>query len=251
MATGMAKGAAKRGKRIAFGDGQKIIWDHLSDQIFKGNTNIAPPGSEVDPDIEWIPFYRGNRLYNRQNGLTWVYNYDFRAIPGEIFFDVNEKRFARDITPGFVLIEPNVKQAAPNKQWPKERYYKIARRLMRAGHDVRQLYYVNSYQMPGIKQIKTSTFRQALAVLSRAALYIGAEGGLHHGAAALGIPAVVIFGGFTPVEITGYAGHINLDGGSTACGSIRPCEHCKQAMDAISVSDVEDAAKSLLVRVAA
>jgi hypothetical protein len=247
MASGMARGAAKRGKRIAFGDGTRIIWDHLSEQIFKGNPNIAPLGSENSPDIEWINFYRGHRLYNRQEGHRWVYNYDFRAIPGEIFFDAAERRFADTVKPGFVLIEPTVKQSAPNKQWPKNLYFKLAKRLMRAGYDVRQPYYLNSYQMPGITQLKTHSFRLALAALSKASLYIGGEGGQHHGAAAVSIPAVVIFGGFTPTALTGYPTHTNIDGGAVACGSIRPCEHCKAAMENIGVDEVYDAAKKYLL----
>ena len=66
MAAGLAKGAKARGKRIAFGDGKQIIWDHHSEQIFRGNPNIARPGDEGATDLEWINYYRGNRLYNVQ-----------------------------------------------------------------------------------------------------------------------------------------------------------------------------------------
>jgi hypothetical protein len=46
------------------------------------------------------------------------------------------------------------------------------------------------------------------------------EGGMHHAAAAVGVPAVVLFGGFIPPEIMGYKGQISLTGGATACGNI-------------------------------
>jgi hypothetical protein len=75
-------GAAARGKRIAFGDGKKILWDHHSELIFRGNPNVAPPGSEGSPDLEWIPFYRGNRLYNRQAGDRWIWNQVVQRHPG-------------------------------------------------------------------------------------------------------------------------------------------------------------------------
>jgi hypothetical protein len=249
MASGFARGAKARGKRIAFGDGQKIIWDHHSEQIFRGNPNIAPPGSERDPDIEWVPFYRGNRLYNRQVGDRWVWDYDFRAIPGEVFLTDDEKRWARIHGRGFVVIEPNApefKTVAPNKQWPVERYNKIARLLLKSGVDVVQFNFKAGHVIPGARQVKTPSFRHAMAALSRAALYIGPEGGLHHASAAVGVSAVVLFGGFIPPDVTGYAGHTNLTGGAIACGKLHACGHCKAAMEAISVPEVMDAARAYL-----
>jgi FkbM family methyltransferase len=50
----------------------------------------------------------------------------------------------------------------------------------------------------------------AAGVLSGASLLISPEGGLHHAAAALGVRAVVIFGGFISPATTGYALHTNL-----------------------------------------
>ena len=87
-----------------------------------------------------------------------------------------------------------------------------------------------------------------LAALSGAKLAVLPEGGLHHGAAALGVKAVVLFGGFIPPEVTGYpqCGHINLTGGALACGSIHKCEHCVVAMNSITVDEVLDSAHSLL-----
>lgn len=249
IATGLARGAAKRGKRIAFGDGKKIIWDHHSALIFRNNPNIAPPGREAGPDIEWVPFYRGNRLYNKQVGNRWEWNYDFRPVPGEVFFDAQETEFAKRFGSGFVVIEPNVpdfKTVAPNKQWPKDRYANVARRLKGDGYRVCQFSYSGGVCLDGIEPIKTPSFRHALAVLKNAALYIGPEGGLHHGAAAVGIPAVVVFGGFIPAAVTGYDTHINLTGGAEACGSLTPCEHCRATMLAISSNQVYDAAKKLL-----
>jgi ADP-heptose:LPS heptosyltransferase len=249
MATGMARGARARGKRIAFGDGRKIIWDHHSEQIFRGNPNIAPQGSEGAADLEWIEYYRGHRLYNRQAGDRWEWNYDFHAIPGEVALDEQETAFGRHYN-GRVLIEPNVpefKTVAPNKQWPVSRYREVAMRLMSEGSKVAQFCYPGmQVTIAGATQIKTPTFRHAIAVMARSALYIGPEGGLHHAAAAVGLPAVVLFGGFIPPSVTGYATHTNLTGGADACGSISPCEHCRLAMKAISVADVMDAARQIL-----
>ena len=251
MATGFAKGAAARGKRIAFGHGKNIIWDQHSEEIFRNNPNIARPGSEGDKDLEWVPFYKGNRIYNRYDHVRdrWIWNYDFRPIPGELFFDPKELAFAKNFGKGFVLIEPNVpsyKGCAKNKTWSESRYINVVQLLKAKGYDVRQFSYINR-PLPGVSAIQTPSFRHALAVLSQAALYIGPEGGLHHGAAAVGIPAVVIFGGFIPPQVTGYEDHINLTGKADIfCGSMRPCPHCEAAMKRIKSKHVYDAAKEML-----
>lgn len=252
MASGMARGAAARGKRIAFGDGHKIIWDTHSPTIFKGNPNIAAPGSERDRDLEWIAFHRGSRIYNHHDipGDRWVWNYEFNIVPGEVFFSKDEEKFAAAYGKGFVLIEPNVpaqKSVAANKQWGVERYDAVAASLLASGIDVRQFYYGVGHRCQGVKTIWTPTFRSALSVLKNAALYIGPEGGLHHGAAAVGIPGVVLFGGFIPPEVTGYDTHTNLTGGEKhACGSLKPCPHCRAALDRIEVGEVVDAARGYL-----
>jgi hypothetical protein len=66
---------------------------------------------------------------------------------------------------------------------------------------------------------------------------------LHHAAAALGVPAVVIFGGFISPAVTGYAAHANIfTGDDLGCGNINPCPHCRAAMERISVDQVYGAA---------
>lgn len=254
MASGMARGASVRGKRIAFGDGRKIIWDQNSRPIFQRNPNIAPPGTDRSSRNEWIEFYRGHRIYNTKGAGRWIWNYDFRPIPGEMFFSRDEKLWAEKQVLGFVVIEPNVptwKTVATNKQWPVDRYDQVALQLRIAGHDVVQFAYGQGWRIAAARQVKTDSFRLGLAVLARAALYIGPEGGLHHGAAAVGVPAVVLFGGFIPPQVTGYAMHTNLTGGAEACGSLSACPHCRAAMARISVEEVLAAAQSHLERRAA
>lgn len=253
MATGFARGAAARGKRTAFGDGKKIIWDKNSPEIFKGNPNIAPEGSESAQNLEWVGFYKGSRLYNKQGPGRWIWNYEFRPIRGEMFFDEQEKNNGRSGS-GFVIIEPSVplwKSVAPNKQWGRAKYQRVAEILRRNGFRVAQFGYGRSSPtLSSVATIRTRTFRDALSVLAYASLYVGPEGGLHHGAAAVGIPAVVLFGGFIPPQVTGYDTHTNLTGGAEACGSLALCQHCRDAMDRISVEEVAESALTYLRRAA-
>jgi ADP-heptose:LPS heptosyltransferase len=251
IGAGLARGAFERGKRIAFGDGKRIMWDQHSREMFASNPNIAEPGNERAADLEWVPFYKGNRLYNRQAPGRWVWNMDFRATPGEMFFSHQEQAEGRRYGAGFVLIEPYVapwKASSVNKDWGRANYQAVAERLLQAGHTVLQLRYPQGGPaLMGTKMVTSRSFRDALSIMQNAALYIGPEGGLHHGAAAVGVPGVVLFGGFIPPAVTGYTSHTNLTGNSTeACGSLRPCPHCRAAMAAISVDQVTEAALNRL-----
>lgn len=253
MASGLARGAKERGKLIAFGDGTKLLWDQFSKAIFQDNPNIATPANmRVTPtrNIEWVPFYKGNRIYNSAAPGRWVWNYEFKAKPGELFFSYDERKFShRYVGNETVVIEPNLpayKSVSVNKRWPVERYREVARRLIREGRRVVQFDYGSGERLPGVESLQTPSFRHAAAILSRAALYIGPEGGLHHAAAAVNTPAVVLFGGFIPPQVTGYDGHVNLTGGAEACGSWNACEHCRAAMNAISVEEVVGAASQYL-----
>lgn len=251
ISTGLARGAKARGKRIAFGDGKRIMWGPWCEQMFRGNPNVARPGDEHDPDIEWVHHYKGRRLYVKTHPKhRWIYNKAFRVVPGEMFFDAGELAFAENIAPGFVLLEPRVKPCYPNKQWPVDRYTQVARRLIESGHRVAQFVYDGDAKLlcDGVEAIATPKLRLALAALARAALFIGPEGALAHGAAAVGVKSVVLFGGFTDPKVVGYPGNANLTGGAQPCGNHKFCSHCKAAMAAITVHQVYRAAMDILTK---
>lgn len=253
IATGLARGAAARGKRIAFGNGKRIVLTSQSAEIFRNNPNIARPGEENLPNIEWIPHYQGRRVYATQIGNRWEFH-PTKMIPGEIFWSPEEVAFGASFSNQIdVVLEPRVKRHGAcvgiNKQWPVYRYQQLASMLEENGVRVAQLV------PPGIppvlrkvRAITTPTFRNGLAVLSQARLYIGPEGGLHHGAAAVDTMAIVLFGGFPSPTSTGYDNHINLTGGAQPCGRMPECSHCRAAMYRISVEEVFELAVKQLQR---
>ena len=92
------------------------------------------------------------------------------------------------------------------------------------------------------QQVKTPTFRDALAILRNAALFVGTDGALHHAAAALSIPAIVIWTGFSSPEHLGYDDQINLHDGSAPCGYYGGiCSHCAEKAKNLRPSVVIDA----------
>lgn len=250
IATGLARGAGSRGVKIAFGDGQRLIWDHNSEQIFRGNPNIAFPGQERGQNVEWVRYFKGERQYNEQGPGHWIWNGSFKAIPGEIFLTGGEKFAGERHGSGFVVIEPNVptwKASVVNKDWGRQRYQAVATRLLEEGHQVLQFTFPKGGPViRGVRAVPTHSFRDAMAIMRHAALYLGPEGGLHHAAAAVGIPGVVLFGGFIPPSVTGYDTHTNLVGSDRFCGSFMRCRHCADAMSAISVDTVYKAVKGYL-----
>jgi hypothetical protein len=158
----------------------------------------------------------------------------FDLQPGEIYFTEPEVKWGAQ-RGGRIVVEPNVKGTNEgNKDWGWERWVEFARRtpnLVQVGPSGTRL-------LPGVDFVETPEFRMAAAVLGKSLAYVGTEGALHHAAAAMGVPAVVIFGGFISPDITGYASHRNLFTGGVACGSRLACQHCRDSMAAISVDDV-------------
>jgi ADP-heptose:LPS heptosyltransferase len=252
MGSGLARGAKLRGEKVAFGARGRIMWSKYAAPIYLNNLNVARPGEEFkNAALKWVAHYPGNRAYNRldHTGTRWIWNYDFKAQPGEIFLSYSEQRAAEAVIPkGVVLIEPNVpmwKKVAINKLW--RGYQEVANRLTKRGIDVIQFDYPGiENRLRGVRFVKTPSIRIGLAYLSRISLYIGPEGGLHHGAAAFNIPAVVLFGGFIPPAVTGYQTHANLTGGTEACGSIFRCMHCEIAMKRIKTDEVMSHAYRLM-----
>ena len=166
--------------------------------------------------------------------------------PGEFWFDEEEHRFKNSFIPDFIVIEPNLpwqKSVWPNKDWGQENYESVALVLSKLGYKIIQFRHNNTRRiLNAATLVDAGTFRKAIAALSCAKLYIGPEGGMHHASAAVGVHAVVLFGGFIPPEVVGYDGQFNLTGGAEACGNIQPCAHCREAMDRIKVKDVIEAA---------
>jgi len=250
MGTGLARGFAKRGALAAFGDGKRIIWGPWSEEMFRHNPNIARPEALGVRQVEWVPHYKGSRMYNKSVNGKWVWNYKFKVIPGEFYFDQKEKKLADTFHTGFTVIEPNLpwqKKVAYNKDWGAENFDRVNEVLQKCGHRVIQFEHNNTKRrLDNVTFLKFNNFRDVIAVLSKASLFIGHEGGMHHASAAVGVKAVVIMGGFIPPSVVGYDNHVNLTGGVEACGNIEPCVHCRNAMKKITPDEVVASAGKLI-----
>lgn len=216
--------------------------------IWHNNPNIL--GAKLDSLIADYEGIKGiKRLINhsgRRHYIDWTQSTPDKWIfqpwdiePGEIFFDREEDFFRKAARPDTcdVLLDPGVKPGRENKFWGLGNWNTLGNLL----HAANISWDVNNPN--------TSTdIRQWLADITRYKAIICHEGGLHHAAAALGIPCVVIFGGFISPSITGYdlPLHKNLTHAIEFCGLIRPCQHCREEMMAIKPEEVFEALQEVM-----
>ena len=186
-------------------------------------------------ELENRPGIRPYIAHKSETRWTWK---DFECPVGELYFSEAETAYAAQFSPD-VVIEPHNKEgASPNKQWGWIRWNKLAYLLGKHGVRVTQMGPEGTALLDRAEFIETPNFRMAAAVLARARAAALPEGGLMHAAAAVGVRAAVIFGGFISPRQTGYAMHSNLFTGGEPCGWRVSCKHCAKAMDAITPEQV-------------
>jgi len=222
------------GKKVCVGNGKQAFIDN---DILINNPRLARNGE----DCVWVANYTGHRPYFKQvTKERIIFNDDFKPEPGEIYLRESELKQADERLNGvtdFILVEPNVKSKfihTVNKSWPH--FEELIK------HDLPWLQVGDSNAIRYTRFIQTDSFREACAILSRASMFVGTDGGLHHAAAALGIPSVVIWTGFTSPKHLGYDAHINIHDGGEPCGTInKVCQHCLDISKNITVERVLDA----------
>jgi len=188
------------------------------------------------------PYIVGKTLYK----WTWK---AYKPIPAEIIFTDEEREFAEPYR-GMIMLEPHVKNTGHhNKDWGPINWQQLDSLL----HTVRGSAQAVQCGPPGTRWllhttgVVTDTFRKACAVLSVCRAFVGAEGGLMHAAAAVGVPAVIVYGGFISPKVTGYPMHRNLfTGTGLGCGVRVDCPHCAAAMARITPKMVLEQLKEIL-----
>lgn len=209
-------------------------------EIWENNPKIARDRASAGQILRDGPGARPHLDYRRMTRDRFFFN-EIGLEPGEIFLTDAERALARPA----IFIEPHVKPgASPNKDWGFHRFQE----LVKARADLRWVQCDHgSPLLEGVEVVVTSSFREACGVLSGARAAVLPEGGMHHAAAALGIPAVVIFGAYIPPSITGYDMHLNLarDVPEVAGYNI-PHPRAQAALASITVDEVLRGLESIL-----
>lgn len=270
----MAVGDARR-LRMAFPSAQIVIpapnlqtsWSREQAEVFQDNPYIAAiPEPQSDRQVVVLRNFPGCRPYIRSisDKKVWFANYEAHA--GELFFSAKERQSIEKSRARFgdaVLVHPNVKRAytSVNKDW--EYGASIPARWNALVNDMqRDLQIVVSYPAsPDVRYLDsslnaqaviTSSFRDLCCLIASVKAVVCTEGGVHHAAAAMGKPAVVIFGGRTSPKTTGYSQHHNvyIDAPESPCGMLSDCSHCARCMSSIGVDLVAAALRSVVAATA-
>lgn len=193
-----------------------MIWSPL----YSNNPYIVNPGENSSDDQIWLndspgdrPYidYQGTRLHTDNRRMAgkkfrrWVYNDSHTPEPMEIFFTEQEHWQCDQLKKRkFILVNPHVKRKAPpNKKWPFFYYQDIVDKMCEHVEIIQPRRVASERPLKHCKQVELD-LRQLAVYISTAALVICSEGLLHHLAAAFKTPAIVLFGGFIPPNVTGY-----------------------------------------------
>jgi len=134
-----------------------------------------------------------------------------------------------------------------NKQWPVERMQAVAAAL--AGEvDFVQLGSPQDPDLPGAEDRRGIPLLDAARELAGCDLFVGLVGFLMHLARAVECPAVIVYGGREPPEITGYSCNTNLaDRPPCApCWQYSRCDHERRCLTAIAPESVVAAVRRAL-----
>jgi hypothetical protein len=160
-----------------------------------------------------------------------------------IFHFPQSPRVARRLT--FQISCRGAKYPSETKEWPLARWNELVGRL-RGHYELVQLGTLHDPAIPGAHDLRGRTsLATAAQWIASSALFLGLESGLMHLAAAVTVPAVIIYGGRTRPSLTGYSSHVHLtrELSCTGCALNSGCPHDHRCLD-IPVNEVEHAVRA-------
>ena len=273
MATGFARliKLENEDSQVVIGDEKRQIG--TISEVFLGNPYISHPQKLIkEKKIIWVnhsKFFRPYINYKETTEKKYAWNSNHKAIPGNLFFSKDEKEKANNdlIT---ILKKWNEKfQTKPKKIIFFENSYKVSKFTFQKDRD--KAFFRCNNHLPNEKLIQLinslkeylfiqsvhedsflincenvfhykSNFRAACAMINISDLFFGPEGGFPQAAAALNKKAVVIFGGWINPLVIGYDFHDNIyvDIDGSPCGSRVICQHCKNCIKKIDLSNLKN-----------
>jgi ADP-heptose:LPS heptosyltransferase len=133
-----------------------------------------------------------------------------------------EAQFAARLPAPYVVVHDwaaSAREGGRVKRWFPEAWAEVTRTLRDRGHEVYQVGHEGEEPIPGATSLLgQTTFHETAAVVARAVAVVTVDSMVGHLAAAVGTPAVVLFGA-TPAALLGHPCHTNLQ----AEGACEPC----------------------------
>ena len=257
-------------------------WDLQQRSIYQNNPYLVDPEDVGDIDQERLIYYpdwkcRRDRLpygkfpsthkedvYRYKKLLDYepeVYRWlmdehytnkdgskGFRAFPGAIFFTEDEQDRIKKLTNAYhehVLIMPQ--SPCLEKNWGLDKWANLIKGL---DENYKFLHAGKSPILQGVEFYRTQSFRDFLMLVSAVKAVLTTAGGAHHSAAALGTPAMVLFGGNCGRDHMAYDDHLNisidLKETPCCCRSGSNCAYCIQCWENLHPSVVSEAFSRLI-----
>ena len=221
-------------------------------EVWESNPHIV----SVEVGIgRWFEGYKRGRISTEIRHLTcsnhskvhlaqqMAANINLSLAPG--WRPVFKPRQRCKIDPKTIVIQNScrgAKYAADTKEWPFERWNEIVSLLLKDGYSIIQIGTQFDPVVTGAIDLRGKTsLPMAAFLLEKAKLFIGLESGLMHLAAAVGSPSVILYGGRTKPEVTGYPHHqqiVELLMDCVGCGLNIGCPHEVACMKHITVEEV-------------
>ena len=256
------------------GLGDDLMWLGEASKVHEKNPDaVIHDGREYSPvwkHNDWVvsPDYNGPKkkllVPRKPNGNRWyiqgwgpgkIYYKKYNPLPAPYVFHRTEMDTAASILfnngidkQPFVIVNPDTKNTtlSVNKDWGFSRWQQLTDMLSKhitvvrvkpdgPVKDVSGYVQYNQKTLDNAINISENDIRISFAIMAQAQAIITSEGALHHFAAAIDMPAYVIYGGAIHPQQTGYnnRNQTNYVYGNEPCGSQVPCDHCKEAMASI------------------
>jgi ADP-heptose:LPS heptosyltransferase len=163
-------------------------------------------------------------------------------------------RFASRPRP-LIVVNRYSSTLTPNKDWADACWVELIDRMCRAGMSVVETGHPNpataGVPRGGYEDLRgRTTLADVSAILAAADAHVGPSSGPHHMAAAVGTPAVVIYGGFEHPVGTAYPGNVDLytQLPCSPCWLTTPCPIGKECLKRITPAAVFAAIQGLVER---
>jgi hypothetical protein len=157
-----------------------------------------------------------------------------------------------DLPHPWVVVTREAGDFTRNKDWPNEYWETLLDRLLTRCAIIEVGTACREDRRPRpdphyIDLVGRTTLPQLMAAIAAADLLVAPETGSMHIAAAVGTPAVVIYGGYIDPVATGYPGNINLYSPveCAPCWLRTPCPYAKKCLHQITPDQVEAAVDRL------
>ena len=250
---------------------QKLFWETKSlDDVFMNNPHLVPFETLSARDVKKaividcnskrnsyaVSCTKDRIVFKPGNAIAMLckrFGCGVTALPRpELFFtDEEQQRAARRVQGlgDFIAVEPHAKaDYTPNKDWFFERWQAVADRVS-PRITVVQVGLPGKALLKGVVDFRgIGTFRDAACLLGHARLFAGTDGGLMHAARAVETASVILYGGYTPIELTAYSNNVNIyhHVDCAPCGLRIECPFHKKCLASIQVEEVVGAITGIL-----